>query len=79
MNPETGQLVENLKAVPVEFRQDFVPVPNELQGEAEKALGGLKETTIDLKARTLLANFAARERKAKNKRKMQKESRRRNR
>lgn len=66
------------KTQPTEFRQDFVPIPAELKAEAAKALGGLKETTIDLKAKTPLANFAAQRRK-KNKRKAQKESRRRNR
>ena len=48
--------------------------------EADKALMNQKQAFIDLKSDTPLANYAKKERKAqKNKRKMAKESRKRNR
>lgn len=61
----------------------YFAVPPELLGQAEKELSGRNETYIDLKAATPLASWAAKQRaerdKKKNKRRMVKKSKQRNR
>lgn len=83
MNPYTGRLTrltdDEAKELYDGVNWRMIPVPEELQPEAEKALGGLKETVINLKAKSPLADFAAAQRKQNSRKKMQKASRRRNR
>lgn len=84
MNVETGRLINTLGCTGEELEElwqaGYKSVPEELQPEAEKELAGKKETVVDLKSGNPLANWAAGQREKKNKRKkMAKESRRKNR
>lgn len=87
MNINTGEIImlrdqlgtEELEKV---FKSGLTPIPEELQSNAEEALGGRDQTTIDLGGNTPLANWARQERqhrKKSNKVKMAKASRSRNR
>jgi hypothetical protein len=72
MNVDTGHLVKGV--VPEDF---YEPVPRELQQEANKLLGDQTETYVNLSSNTNLSRWAAKKRK--NKMKMAKQSRKRNR
>jgi len=60
MNPHTGHLTTN-----VVLDLGYYPVPDYLRGHATKALGGRKETHVNLKAETPLAKWAATKRRNK--------------
>ena len=85
MNIETGEIRRLANAMELEELQKewgdaLREVPPDMYEEADKALMNQKQAFIDLKSDTPLANYAKKERKAqKNKRKMAKESRKRNR
>lgn len=46
MHAETRQLFESLDDVPDKFKKEAVPVPDELQEDAEKVLDGEKSVRI---------------------------------
>ncbi|WP_425059209.1 hypothetical protein SCACP_38880 [Sporomusa carbonis] len=81
MNVDNGHLIK--LAQYEAMRAGYQPVPPELQTEAERELAGKNESFVDLKAASPLANWAAKKRaerdKKNDKRRMAKESRRRNR
>ena len=78
MNTETGELYKR-SPYDDELRKGFIAVPEELQPDADLALGDNDSVVIDLKANTPLANFARKVNKAKRRRKMATASKRRNR
>jgi len=89
MNPNTGHLVADIEDVPLAERKEYKEIPSKwdslgLQELARNALGGNRETVVDLTAKTGLAEWARKERqkikeKAKAKRKQAKISRKKNR
>lgn len=66
MNPYSGHLVrlENEAALEA-FGEKYQRIPAELQAEAEKALGGARETRIDLRRGSPLSAWAKKKRKEK--------------
>ena len=77
MNPHTGHLVSDITTIEREFRTDYVPLPDQLNRAARRALRGREETHVSLTSGGMLSKFAAEQRRAK--RKAAKASRKRNR
>lgn len=46
MNPYTGELVRDLSSVSECFREQFVPVPEELRAGAEEVLGDKQSVVV---------------------------------
>lgn len=81
MNPNTGHLIDTSGLLDQKLRefieQGYVLIPPELDREARRALRGKKGTHVSVTNQTKLAKFAAKKRKQR--RKIAKESRQRNR
>ncbi len=77
MNPNTGHLVRDIDRVPAAERGEYVSIPEAKRAEAERELAGRDETMVDLRAASPLSAWAREQRASR--RRMQKESRRRNR
>lgn len=66
MNPHTGHLVEfNDEEMQRQLENGYEPLPDKLVQTAEKVLDGKKETYVDLRAASPLANWAKKKRKEK--------------
>jgi hypothetical protein len=85
VNPRTGEVVteEFLKGVDTAVRQEFVPVPKRLRGEARDALGGRQSAHIDPQKQPGMQAWAAhlnkKTKKRRSKNKVARKSRRHNR
>lgn len=77
MNPDTGHLIRTQEGQVLP--PGYVPVPEELQANADKALAGRNETYIPKHSGGRLGQWAAKWRKARHRQQMAAASRRRNR
>jgi hypothetical protein len=67
MNPYTGHIMTlgDDEAMARALANSYLPLPQELQGEAQAALAGKAETHVDLRARGPLQDWAKKKRKEK--------------
>ena len=79
MNVNTGHLItsEMFQAMQEFQREEYTPVPKELHSSADKKLAGKSEAVVSLTSGGRLSKWASKQRK--NKSKVVKESRKRNR
>lgn len=73
------EMMENYTDYDRKALENYQPVPKELEVAAKKKLAGKDEAYVSLTSGGKLSKWAAKQRKAKKLRKMQKESRRKNR
>lgn len=67
MNIDTGHLVTEEKLENLTDKSGYVEVPEELKGDALKALKGAQEATVNLKGNTPLSKWSKEERKRRKK------------
>jgi hypothetical protein len=80
MDVNSGRIVEDIESLPIDVRKLFTPVPEHLRGDAENALAGRSEVTVNLNEQNNLTAWAANVRKKQRTRtKIAKQSRKRNR
>lgn len=81
MHPDTGHLINTSGLLDRQLQElaerGYVPIPPELNREVRRALKGEKQTHVSVRNQTQLAKFATKKRKQR--RKMAKASRQRNR
>lgn len=63
MDVNRGRLVADLNSLSEEDRRNFTPVPEHLRADAAELLAGSPATTVDMRTRSPVVDWARNERK----------------